>query len=86
MSDNPNWQPNSDHVPPDVAERIAEVVALRESRQRIEAVLQRIVVDTVIEQALDSRTAGHLFGVSHMTIQRWVNKRHPGYMMHGGAR
>ena len=77
---------NTDHIPEDVMERVNEVAALRTSMKQIEAVVQRIVVDTTIEQALDSRSAASIFGVSHMTIQRWVNKRHPNYFEHGSSR
>ena len=73
-------------VADDVAERAAEVGALRTSMKQIESVIQRIVVDTVITEALNSRDAGALFGISHMTVQRWVNKCHPDYFEHGGAR
>lgn len=47
--------------------------------------MRRIVVDTVLEWALTSREAGHLFDVSHMTIQRWVNASHPNYFSGGAA-
>ena len=77
---------NTDHIHPEVMDRVNEVVALRASMKQIEAVMQRIVVETTIEQALDSRSAAKIFGVSHMTIQRWVNKRHPDHFEHGGAR
>ena len=75
-----------DDLPSMVRERAAEVAALRATMKQAEQVLQRIVVDTVVQEALDSRSAGELFSVSHMTIQRWVNKRHPDYFERGGAR
>ena len=65
--------------PPDIAQRAAEVATLRALMRQSEAVMQRIVVDTVVQEALDTRAAGQLFGISHMTVSRWVGKLCPDY-------
>lgn len=63
----------------DLAAKVADANALAAAITATKRAHERAVVDCVVTEGLQCREAGKLFGVSHDTIWRWVNKRYPGF-------